>query len=299
MMKYDEIPIATPIEECDFDPRRGARYAAPSDPRHRCATALPSLLPVFVLILFNTQADLLSWMHFDSDRPVVRPMTLGQLVLQKNAYASRVSPDRHDFDPDLRTRIQANLAEFEPQSQPDPDLRPAAVALVITANDEGEACFLITRRTSRLRHHAGQFALPGGRLDGNETVVEAALRETHGEIGLKLTEEDVLGHLDDFATRSGFRMSPVVLWAEPGQELRPNPAEVERLHVVPLAELEKPGSPILREIPESDRPVLPIPILDTVVHSPTAAILFQLREVALAGRHTRVAHYEQPVFAWK
>lgn len=210
-----------------------------------------------------------------------------------------MSSERHDFNPGLRTRIQANLANFERQTQPDPELRPAAVALVITANDDGEACFLITRRTSRLRHHAGQFALPGGRLDADETVIEAALRETHEEIGLKLTENDVLGQLDDFATRSGFCMSPIVVWAEPGQELRPNPAEVERLHVVPLVELEKPGSPVLREIPESNRPVLSVPILDTLVHSPTAAILFQLREVALGGRHTRVAHYEQPVFAWK
>jgi len=210
-----------------------------------------------------------------------------------------LSSERHDFNPGLRTRIRANLAQFERRTQPDPGLRPAAVALVITSNDDGEACFLITRRTSRLRHHAGQFALPGGRLDADETIIQAALRETHEEIGLKLTEEDVLGQLDDFATRSGFRMSPVVVWAEPGQELRPNPDEVERLHIVPLIELEKPGSPVLREIPESDRPVLSVPILDTLVHSPTAAILFQLREVALAGRHTRVAHYEQPVFAWK
>ena len=207
--------------------------------------------------------------------------------------------ERHDFNAHLRTRIAKNLAGFECQKQPNPELRPAAVALVITANDDGEACFLITRRTSRLRHHAGQFALPGGRLDGDETVIEAALRETHEEVGLRLSPTDVIGQLDDFATRSGFRMSPIVVWAEPGQVLRPSPEEVEELHVVPLAELEKPGSPILREIPESDRPVLSIPILDTLVHSPTAAILFQLREVALAGRHTRVAHYEQPVFAWK
>ena len=205
----------------------------------------------------------------------------------------------HVFDATLRARIVSNLAGFERQLQPDPNLRPAAVALVITANQDNEACFLITRRTAGLRHHGGQFALPGGRLDGDETIIEAALRETFEEIGLRLTPADVLGQLDDFATRSGFRMSPVVIWAEPGQTLRPNPDEVEQLHVVPLAELEKPEIPVLREIPESDRPVLSIPILDTLVHSPTAAILYQLREVALAGRHTRVAHYEQPVFAWK
>ena len=210
-----------------------------------------------------------------------------------------MSLERYSFDTELRDRIRANLASFEHQTMATADLRPAAVALVITANEQGEACFLLTRRTSRLRNHAGQFALPGGRLDGDESIIEAALRETHEEVGLELKAEAVLGHLDDFATRSGFRMSPVVLWAAPGQELRPCPIEVEQLHVVPLAELEKPGSPVLRNIPESDRPVLSIPILNNLVYTPTAAILFQLREVALAGRHTRVAHYEQPVFAWK
>ena len=109
----------------------------------------------------------------------------------------------------------------------------------------------------------------------------------------------MLGLLDDFPTRSGFRMTPVVCWAEPGQTLRLDPNEVERLHVVPLAVLEERRVPVVREIPESDRPVLSIPMLGTLIHSPTAAILSQLREVVLNGRHTRVSHYEQPVFAWK
>jgi len=210
-----------------------------------------------------------------------------------------VTEPLHPFDESLRLRIGNNLAGFERRVHSDPELRPAAVALVITANANGDACFLITRRAARLRNHSGQFALPGGRLDQGETIIQAALRETHEEVGLRLTPDDVLGQLDDFPTRSGFRMSPVVAWAEPGQRLRPNPAEVEKLHVVPLAELEKPEVPVLREIPESDRPVLSVPILDTLVHSPTAAILYQLREVALAGRDTRVDHFEQPVFAWK
>lgn len=218
---------------------------------------------------------------------------------QNGLCSAPVSHQPHVFDATLRARIGSNLASFERQIQPDPTLRPAAVALVITPNEDNEACFLITRRSARLRHHSRQFALPGGRLDGDETVIEAAIRETHEEIGLRVTPADVLGQLDDFPTRSGFRMSPIVVWAEPGQPLRPNPDEVEQLFVVPLADLDKPEVPVLREIPESDRPVLSIPILDTLVHSPTAAILYQLREVALAGRHTRVAHFEQPVFAWK
>lgn len=208
---------------------------------------------------------------------------------------------RHRFDSALRTRVEGHLASFESRCLADahPELRPAAVALVITADAEGRACFLITRRPGNLRRHAGQWALPGGRLDEGETAIQAAIRETHEEVGLSLSDENVLGQLDDFPTRSGFRMTPIVCWCEPGQTLRPNPEEVERLHVVPLDELEKPGVPVLREIPESDRPVLSVPMLGTLIHSPTAAVLYQMREVVLNGRDTRVAHYEQPLFAWK
>jgi len=210
-----------------------------------------------------------------------------------------VPNQEHPFEDALLARMRSNLEGFERRERPDPELRAAAVALVITANEAGEACFVITRRTAHLRRHARQWALPGGRLDEGESVIEAALRETREEVGLELSPTSVLGLLDDFPTRSGFRMTPVVAWAEPGQTLRPDPNEVERIHVVPLRELEKPGVPVLREIPESDRPVLSIPMLGTLIHSPTAAILFQMREVLLNGRHTRVAHYEQPLFAWK
>ena len=203
------------------------------------------------------------------------------------------------FDESFRALIRERLADFPREAVANETLRHAAVTLIITPGPDGEACFVITRRAPRLAHHAHQWALPGGRLDAGETVVEAALRETEEEVGLRLAPESVLGLLDDFPTRSGFRMTPVVAWAEAGQTLRANPEEVERVHVVPLSELQKPEVPVLRSIPESDRPVLSIPMLGTLIHSPTAAILYQLREVVLAGRHTRVAHYEQPLFAWK
>ena len=226
---------------------------------------------------------------------------MGAPTSARTDYAGRVPSPIHVFDSDLRSRVDAHLSDFEHRCLADerPELRPAAVALIITADAEGRASFLITRRPGNLRRHAGQWALPGGRLDEGETAIQAAIRETGEEIGLKLSEENVLGQLDDFPTRSGFRMTPIVCWCEPGQTLRPNPEEVERLHVVPLDELEKPGVPVLREIPESDRPVLSVPMLGTLIHSPTAAVLYQMREVVLNGRHTRVAHYEQPLFAWK
>lgn len=203
------------------------------------------------------------------------------------------------LDPELRDRVRGHLAAFERRRHGPGALRPAAVAVTLVAGPLGEPSFLITRRARGLRRHAGQWALPGGRLDPGESAEQAALRELAEEVGLSLAAEAVLGELDDYPTRSGFVITPVVVWAGGAVELEPDPAEVAAVHRVPLAELERPEVPHLRRIPESERPVISIPMLGTHIHAPTAAILYQLREVALRGRDTRVDHFEQPVFAWR
>ncbi len=201
----------------------------------------------------------------------------------------------------LRARILANLVGFDRRSHADPNLVRAAVTLVVVGDEDEEACFIITRRASRMRNHAGQWALPGGRLDAGEDAIAAALRETREELGLHLDRSGILGLLDDYPTRSGFVITPVVVWAGPHPELIPNPEEVAEVYRVPLAVLERPEVPRLRRIAESDRPVISVPIamLDADIHAPTAAVLYQLREVALRGLSTRVDHFEQPVFAWR
>jgi 8-oxo-dGTP pyrophosphatase MutT (NUDIX family) len=170
---------------------------------------------------------------------------------------------------------------------------------VLLDDDEGRACFVLTRRASNLPDHPGQWALPGGRTDAGETHVEAALRECREEVGLALESTQVLGLLDDYPTRSGFVITPVVVWGGPGCKMTPNADEVAAIYRIPLAELDDPAVPRLREIPESDRPVISVPLRGDNIHAPTAAILYQLREVAIHGRGTRVAHFEQPVWAWK
>ena len=94
-------------------------------------------------------------------------------------------------------------------------------------------------------------------------------------------------------------MQPLVVWGGNRCRVVPDPNEVASCHHVPLTELEKPDVPQLRTIPESDRPIIILPIIGEQINAPTAAILYQFVEVALRGRFTRVAHYEQPVFAWK
>jgi 8-oxo-dGTP pyrophosphatase MutT (NUDIX family) len=203
------------------------------------------------------------------------------------------------FGPELRARVSANLAGHDRLTVPIEDRHAAAVAVTLVPETTGDACFLLTRRASRLRAHAGQWALPGGRIDVGENAVTAALRELAEEVGLRVGEEQVLGYLDDYETRSGYVITPVVVWGGEDPEVVPNPTEVAAVYRIPLADLDRPDVPRIHYIPESDRPVIAIPMVGTHVHAPTAAIVYQLREVAVHGRATRVAHFEQPVFAWR
>ena len=201
-------------------------------------------------------------------------------------------------DDALREAIGRNIAAFADRRHDLNGLKPAAVAVTIIEH-HGEGAVVLTRRSPRLNAHTGQWAMPGGRCDPTESSADTALRELREEVALTLDHSAVLGTLDDFTTRSGYVITPVVVWGGAGVSLRANPAEVASIHPFPFSELNREDAPILEQIPESDRPVLSMPFEDTRVSSPTAAMLYQFREVALHGRAIRVAHYEQPLFAWQ
>ncbi len=203
------------------------------------------------------------------------------------------------FDDALREAMLDRLARFDRRALPAGDRTAAAVALVVVPDEDGRAAVLLTLRAAGLRRHGGQWALPGGRLEPGETPEEGALRELEEEIGLTLPPEHVLGRLDDYPTRSGFAITPVVVWGDGSAPLRPDPREVAGIYHVPLEDLVDPESLVLHSIPQSDRTVLSLSILDTLIYAPTAAILHQFAEVAVLGRETRVDHYEQPLFAWR
>lgn len=238
-------------------------------------------------------------------------------------------PEPIPYDAELRGRVVGNLARHRRRTVTLGERRHAAVSVVLvdstpeTAKVEaimepgdvigalrprllhdglltaaGGAAVLVCRRPMHLNRHAGQYALPGGRLEPGEDVVEAALRETHEEIGLELGADTVLGLLDDYETRSGFVMTPVVVWGGDA-ELRPDPDEVMAVYRVGLHQLQRADSPRLDTIPESDRPVVSVPLGSTVLHAPTAAVLLQLNWLGLLGRDDPVHHFEQPVFAWR
>ena len=205
------------------------------------------------------------------------------------------------FDLTFRDDVVGRLSKLERLSLPLDGAIPAAVAVTLVGNEEGEAAFVLTRRPLRLRRHAGQWALPGGRTDRGEHPEDTAIRELQEEVGVTIDPDAVLGLLDDYRTRSGFRITPVVLWGPRSPVLQPDPGEVHVAHLVPLTALEPDDVPRITEAPGSDRPLISLHLafLGTTIWAPTAAILYQMREVLLKGRPTRVAHFDQPRFAWK
>ena len=216
------------------------------------------------------------------------------------------------YGPALRERVAGNVRRFERRPLRVGELRHAAVACVIVPVEpmsggnaqvhhqaSRQPGFIITRRSPRTPAHPGQWALPGGRCEPGETVEDTARRELHEEVGLELGGESVLGVLDDYPTRSGHLITPVVMWGGDSPSYQPDPREVAELHVEGFARLAGADVPKLLPIPESDRLVIQLPLRDTFVHAPTAAVLYQFSEVAMHGRPTRVAEFEQPVFAWR
>ena len=237
------------------------------------------------------------------------------------------------YDNDLRDRIADNLARHHRRRHELRGRRHAAVAIVICDSDPilhdgdptlpegtsldmvpgdttgldgrmvgvaGGAAFLLCRRAARLNSHAAQWALPGGRLDEGEGPVDAALREVDEELGIWFGADAVLGLLDDYPTRSGYVITPVVVWGESNPDLRPAAEEVQAVFRVGLHNLRREDSPRYVDIPESDRPVVQVPLGNDLIHAPTGAVLVQFRWVALDGEaNRRVDHLEQPVFAWQ
>ena len=237
------------------------------------------------------------------------------------------------FGPELRAHLQANLSAHERLTFALEGRRHAAVAVVVVDSDAhvhgddnepapadrlaeipgaeglaltgsvagtaGGPAVLLTRRASKLRAHAGQWALPGGRIDPGEEAVDAAFRELVEELDLRLGRSALLGVLDDYPTRSGYVITPFVLWGGADPPLRPHEGEVLSVHRIAFRELCRPDSPRFVSIPESDRPVVQLPIGGDLIHAPTGAVLLQFRRVAIEGVNERVADYEQPVFAWK
>ncbi|NUS95318.1 MAG: CoA pyrophosphatase [Nocardia sp.] len=217
-------------------------------------------------------------------------------------------PDNLD---DFRTTARARLSVFPRIAVPDTEgLRRAAVVMCVV-DTGGSLAVLVIKRAYRGRN-AGQWALPGGRLEPGETTQQAALRELHEELGLTIGPGDVLGTLDDFPAASGFAITPVVATLSDLESLRPSPDEVHSVHRAAFDRLAADDAPhwVLRDSarmhaagPAVDAPPGQPGLLqmrlgpEMTIHAPTGAMLWQFREVVLLGsdpKAARVADFAQP-----
>jgi 8-oxo-dGTP pyrophosphatase MutT (NUDIX family) len=258
------------------------------------------------------------------------------LGIRKQESGMSNSSSEIAFNDVLKKRLSSNLQRHEVRTHPLEGRRHAAVGIVVIDSDPelhgaddsevdrlmqlgevpgiedqpeltgrvdgtaGGAAVLLTRRGAKLSAHARQWALPGGRIDDGETPLDAVLREIHEEIGLALNaDEHLLGRLDDYPTRSGYVISPFVFWSDVGHEPVANPDEVASIHRIAIRELARSDSPRFIDIPESDRPVIQVPIGGDLIHAPTGALIYQFRAVGYDGDLIRVDEFEQPVFAWR
>ena len=122
------------------------------------------------------------------------------------------------------------------------ELKPAAV-LILVVNHPADPTIVFTQRTAHLADHAGQISFPGGRADeGDASPERTALREAEEEIGVTADRVEILGKLPEYNTGTGYRVSPIVGWAEPPLRYAPDPHEVADVFEVPLAFLLDEGN---------------------------------------------------------
>jgi len=193
----------------------------------------------------------------------------------------------------LRARIEGHLAGFERLALDVGDRRHAAVAIVLSPTDKGPA-YLLTRRALHMRRGAGNYALPGGNVDPGEDAIDAALRETQEELGVRLEREAALGLLDDFVTLGGHVVTPVVVLTTEPLTITPNPEEVHDAWFVPLSDLDHPRAPRREAHPNGGPSILRMYSRGSWINPPTAAWLYQFREVCLHGRPCRTDAIGQP-----
>ncbi|MFD5180193.1 NUDIX hydrolase [Nocardia sp. NPDC058379] len=213
---------------------------------------------------------------------------------------------------EFRALAKARLTAFPRIAVPDvPGMRRAGVTLCVVPGAGDVLSVIVMKRAYRGRN-AGQWGLPGGRLEPGETAEVAALRELREELNLTAKPADVLGLLDDFPATSGFAITPAVVTVDDIDSLRPNPDEVFSVHQVDLARLAAEDVPhwvrpehatlqheLRGDLPEADATgLLQMRIApDMTIHAPTGALLWQFRAVVLLGHSptdSRVAHFTQP-----
>ena len=132
-------------------------------------------------------------------------------------------------------------ADLDPDEWPDATDAAVLVAVTDRPTTADGPGLILTRRNGRMRTHAGQVAFPGGRIDANESAIEAALREAEEEIALPRATPRIVGTMDDYVTGTGYHVTPVLAVIPPDLDFSANPAEVDHWFEVPLSVIADPA----------------------------------------------------------
>ena len=137
---------------------------------------------------------------------------------------------------DLIYQLRQRLQSYRPIDRwTDPTQFTGEAAVLIAVTNHRSPEIILTKRSEKLSSHRGEVALPGGRVDTtDESIVHAALRESHEEVGLEPSSVEVLGELDTMVTRFGMKVTPVVGIVPENISLTPNLHELDAVFKVPL-----------------------------------------------------------------
>ncbi len=140
--------------------------------------------------------------------------------------------------PSLRPdAVRAALNAYDPELIHDEALTPSAVLIPIIPGEAGPS-ILFTVRTSRVEHHKGEVAFPGGARDpDDDSITRTAIRETHEEVGIEPDRIEVLGRLNDHQTRTGYHITPFVGYVDEGGDYNHDRFEVNEVFDVPVSDL--------------------------------------------------------------
>ena len=175
--------------------------------------------------------------------------------------------------------------DLNPGMQPQDNLTPAAVLVPLVDRPSG-LTVLLTQRTAHLNDHAGQISFPGGRVEPDDPSHQAAaLRETEEEVGLPPSHVEVIGTLDYYIVRSGYRVTPVVGFVNTPFEVKPDPFEVAEVFEVPLSFVINTDNHVMESRTDQgvERTFYVLPYENRYIWGATAGMLVNLTDV-LAGR---------------
>ena len=181
----------------------------------------------------------------------------------------------------VRWSGQRGAPDLNPGMQPQNALTPAAV-LVPLVDRPGGLTVLLTQRTAHLNDHAGQISFPGGRVEPEDpSHLAAALREAEEEGGLPPDRVEVIGTLDYYIVRSGYRVTPVVGFVNPPFDVRPDPFEVAEVFEVPLSFVLDTDNHVMESRTDQgvERTFYVLPYENRYIWGATAGMLVNLTDV--------------------